>query len=593
MFEKNIIIGQQKFCFNSKSTPKLFEFTKRYENAEITEYELTVDMGEEKQALDIKWSKHMVGLLSYWSPTAKRDRSVKQWFAPNTNISSIYYGAPIISVINQGDINFSTVAVSEAVKPVRMTFSVNDFEEKENVDFHIYLFEGNWGVGPHTIRIRIDEREIPYYETIASVATWWEQFYPIEKGKTVKGELPLYSTWYNFHQNPTQEVLETEMEEAANCGFQSVIIDDGWSYEGRGHGDYRDCGNWNVCKEKFPDFKEFIAKLHQLGVETGLWFPVPFVGYLSEDYKKFQGNILATSEFYKAGIVDPRYPEVRRYITDTYVKIVEEHDLDGLKLDFIDSFRCEEDTVLCTDRSLGYDCEEVEEGVLCLLREIREALTSCKPDFMIEFRQFYVGPAIVRDCNMLRVADCAFDVVTNRVGIVDLRLMNYQLAVHADMLVWAQDEKLENIAKMLLNIMFGVPQISVLLQNCNEEQKKVLKYYITYWKNNKDTILHGALQAQNPEMCYSVVSAESEDKKVTVVYSEKVVCFDGKTTDVFNATSTGHLYIEKNSDACVIAEVYDYFGNQVSEYTLEGGVQKVFVPKGGHVSLFENKYREE
>jgi alpha-galactosidase len=589
MFEKNIIFGEQEFCFSSKHTPKLFEFAQCYDDAEITEYELTVDMGEENQALSIKWSRHMVGLLSYWSPTVKRDRSVIQWFAPRTNTSNLYYGAPIISVINQGDINFSTVAVSEAVKPVRMTFAVNDFEEKENLDFYIYLFEESWGSGPHTIKIRIDDREIPYYETISSVSTWWEQFYPIEREKTVKGELPLYSSWYNVHQNPTQAVLEKDLAEAAKCGFQSMIIDDGWSYAGKGHGDYRDCGNWNVCKEKFPDFKGFVEKLHQLGVASALWFPVPFIGYLSEDYKKFQGKILATSEFYQAGILDPRYPEVRRYITDAYVKIVEENNLDGLKLDFIDSFRCEEDTVLCTDRSPGYDCEEVEEGVICLLREIREALTSRKPDFMIEFRQFYVGPAIVKECNMLRVADCAFDCLTNRVGIVDLRLLNYKLAVHADMLVWSQDESLENVAKMLLNIMFGVPQISVLLQKCNEEQKRVLKYYIEYWKNNKDTILHGRFQAQNPEMCYSVVSAESKDKKVTVAYSEKVVCFEGKTTDIFNATSTGWLCIENASIGCCNAKIYDYFGDKVSESTLEQGIQKVLIPQGGHVLLSEKK----
>jgi alpha-galactosidase len=170
---------------------------------------------------------------------------------------------------------------------------------------------------------------------------------------------------------------------------------------------------------------------------------------------------------------------------------------------------------------------------------------------------------------------------------VDLRLLNYKLAVHADMLVWAQDESLENIAKMLLNIMFGVPQISVLLQNCNDEQKKVLQYYIEYWKNNRDTILHGVFKAQNPETCYSVVSAESQDKKVVVMYSEKVVFFEGKPTDIFNATSVGHLYIENNSDACVIAEVYDYFGNKVSECTLKGDVQKLLVPQGGHVLLFE------
>lgn len=58
--KKTIIFGEQEFHFNSKSTPKRFEFTKRYENEGITEYELTVDMGEDNQALSMKWSRHMI-----------------------------------------------------------------------------------------------------------------------------------------------------------------------------------------------------------------------------------------------------------------------------------------------------------------------------------------------------------------------------------------------------------------------------------------------------------------------------------------------------------------------------------------------------
>ena len=586
MFEKNIILGDKNFTFCSKSEPKVFEFEQIHTEGQLSEYELTVDMGcKENQSLSVKWSNHMVGLLSYWSPTAKRDRDVKQWYNANTNMSNLYYGAPLISVINQGNENFSTVAVSEAVRPVRMTFSVNDFEEKENVDFHIYLFEEGWTMETHTIRIRIDERKIPYYEAIASVSNWWQSFYPTNRKTTDNGELPLYSTWYNFHQNPTQEVLEEELEEAAKCGFGSLIIDDGWSYDGSGKGDYRDCGNWQIAESKFPDFKGFIGKIHEYGIKAALWFPVPFVGYQTEDYQRFQGKILYNSDKDQAGILDPRYPEVRKYITDNYTKIVNAYDLDGLKLDFIDSFRCADKTLLIRDKSPDYDCEEVEEGVSRLLQEIREALVSQKQDFMIEFRQFYVGPAMTRECNMLRVIDCPFDYITNRVGIVDLRLMNYDLAVHADMLIWAKDEQLEIAAKMLLNIMFGVPQISVLFKNSTSEQKKMIKHYINYWYENRKIILHGEFKAYDPELYYSLVSSENKEKKIAVVYAEKAVCFEGKTTDVFNATAYDYLYIENMFDKSVKAITCDCCGNRMQELLLEKGIHKVKVLQGGKITI--------
>ena len=586
MFEQKVTMLGKEFLLQSEAEPTYLELQQVGFESDVAEYELKIEMDDGAfKLIAIKWSSHMTGILSFWSPTAKRRRAVKQWFDANTNRSSIYYGAPIMSVIEQGDVNFCTVAVSDAVNPVRMTFCVNDFEEKEQLDFAVYLLEGDYIGDSYTVRFRIDERKLPYYESIAEVTTWWKTFYPTSRCETVNGELPLYSTWYSCHQHPTQESIEKELEIASKLGFKSLIIDDGWSYDGNGHGDYRDCGNWQVAEEKFPDFEGFVNKLHGLGVKTALWFPVPFVGYLSEDYQKFQGKILATSEYYQAGILDPRYPEVRKYITDAYVKMVETYDLDGLKLDFIDSFRCEEDTVACTDRSPRYDCEKVEEGVICLLREIRERLTACKPDFMIEFRQFYVGPAIVRDCNMLRVADCAFDLVTNRVGIADLRLMNYDLAVHADMLMWSKDESITNCAKMLLHILFGVPQISVSLFESSEEQKALIHKYLDYWYTNRKVLLHGTFKAHNPEACYSLLSSEDDEKRIAVAYSRNDYQFDGKATDIFNATAYDYLYIDNVSEKNAVVTSYDCMGGCVENKEMGQGVYKVTVPEGGYVNI--------
>ena len=64
------------------------------------------------------------------------------------------------------------------------------------------------------------------------------------------------------------------------------------------------------------------------------------------------------SDDFKAGIIDPRYPEMRNYITDTYVKMVTDYDLDGLKLDFIDSFKKRTGFIEVTDQADGKDCEK-------------------------------------------------------------------------------------------------------------------------------------------------------------------------------------------------------------------------------------------
>lgn len=583
--QKEMQAGKERFSVTSESGVENISLALVTDEAACAVYELRVKTTEGQKPVSVKWTRPMLGVLSYWSPTAGRNRFFKQWFAPNTNESRLYYGAPVYALIGQGDRNFCTVAVSDAVNYVRMTVCVNDFEEKENLDFVVRLLEDGVpeGTTEYCVRIRVDDRQIPYYETLPAVGRWWREFYPTEKDRTKSGEYPLYSTWYNYHQNPTQESLEKETEIAAGLGFKSVILDDGWSYAGRGTSDYFHCGNWEFEPTKFPDFKGFVKKLHALGMVIAVWFPVPFVGYNSPDYQTFRGKMLYNSEGFRTGILDPRYPEVRNYIVESYVRIVDKYDIDGLKLDFIDSFRCVAPDVLCENDPTGRDTESVEEGVERLLAQIRETLTARKTDFMIEFRQWYVGPAITKECNMLRVADCAFDPVTNRIGIVDLRLMDYPLAVHADMLLWSRTETPENCAKMLQNILFGVPQISVLLQRCNAEQFEIVRRYVRYWTENRDILLHGKFVAKNPELNYPFVSAEGRDKTIAAVYAETPVAYAGKALDAFNASETDAMWVEAKT-ACQ-AYVYDCFGKLLETRKLTSGAHKLSVPVGGKLEI--------
>lgn len=584
--QKEIQIGKERFIVTSESGVENVTLTSVTQEEGCAVYELRVTAVDGQKPVSVKWTRPMLGVLSFWSPTAGRNRFFKQWFAANTNVSKLYYGAPVYALIGQGDRNYSTVAVSDAVNSVRMTVCVNDFEEKENLDFVVHLLEEGVpeGVTEYCVRIRVDDREIPYYETIPAVSRWWEEFYPRENTQTKTGEYPLYSSWYNYHQNPTQESLEKEMEIAAGLGFKSVILDDGWSYAGRGTSDYFHCGNWEFEKTKFPDFKGFVEKLHKLGMVIAVWFPVPFVGYNSPDYAVWKDKMLYNSEGFRCGILDPRYPDVRDYIVNSYVRIVEKYDIDGLKLDFIDSFRCEKPDELCENDPTGRDVENVEEGVQKLLAQIRETLTSKKEDFMIEFRQMYVGPTITRDCNMLRVADCAFDLATNRIGIVDLRLLDYPLAVHADMLLWSRTETPENCSKMLLNILFGVPQISVLLQYCNPEQFEIVRRYVEYWTENRGVLLHGKFVAKNPELNYPFVSAEGEDKIIAAVYAETPVVYQGKPLDAFNSSESSALWVEMQKAGK--ASAYDCFGKLVDSRELTAGVYKLPVPVGGKLEIY-------
>ena len=85
--------------------------------------------------------------------------------------------------------------------------------------------------------------------------------------------------------------------------------------------------------------KRFVDEIHNLGMKFVIWFSVPFVGVMSKNYERFKGMYLGNRSNNDSSILDPRYKEVRDFLCDTYATHVESFGWDGLKLDFIDSFK--------------------------------------------------------------------------------------------------------------------------------------------------------------------------------------------------------------------------------------------------------------
>ena len=187
---------------------------------------------------------------------------------------------------------------------------------------------------------------------------------------------------------------------------------------------------------------------------------------------------------------------------------------------------------------------------------------------------------------MLRVGDCAYDALTNRIGIVDLRLMGYPVAVHSDMLFWSKEEAIPLCARQLLNIMFGVPQISVILADSTDEQKQLLKNYLDYWTENRDVLLHGTFRPLHPELNYTSVTAESEQKSITVLYADLPYTWDGRDSDVFLNGDKDGLILENAADHDGEAVWYDCFGNKLGSMTVKSGmIVRIPVPQTGMVAL--------
>lgn len=508
----------------------------------------------------VKWEEEFLNNLYTWSPSAGRNLAIHQWFGPARNDSNFCIGAPILSAIGADGLNTATVSVSDVCTPIEITFAGKNSKRGENLaDYQVHFFSAPADpIVNYTADIRIDRRTVPFYEAVMSVYPWWTEHGHAVPPCPSAAEDALYSTWYSCYQNPVGKDILADLKVASEAGFKTVILDDGWQFEGLDGCGYGKCGDWLPAGDKFPDFKAFTDGVHALGMKLMVWFAVPFVGLKSKAYELFKDKILYKQDWLQCATLDPRYPEVRKYTKDIYKRFLKAYDIDGFKLDFIDAFRPGDEMAAFDPAAM--DCDTIETAVRVLLEEITAELAEIKPNLLYEYRQRYIGPAINRFGNMLRVGDCAYDALQNRIGMVNLRLMNYPLAVHSDMLCWSPKEDPKLCAKQLLNVLFCVPQISVFLADISEEQKKLLKHYLDYWTANRDILLHGKFCALNPEYNYTVVSAEGEDKIITALYADTPYTYTGKACDIHLNGNRDGLAFENPTNNVLKGKIYDCFG---------------------------------
>lgn len=518
-----------------------------------------------------------VEAFSLWNAQCGTVRNVLPDWRPEHQIakSRIASGIPIQSVISQDGNNVFTISVQDAKTPIEISCGTESVHQ--TCLCRITFFVRPVGrISEYESKIVIDQRRRPFYEVIENAA---EEMRNGEQVIPQGARLPVYSTWYNFHQDVNDEELIEECKKAFELGMRNIIVDDGWQTENN-DGGYAYCGDWNVCKRKIKDMRCFVHTIHKIGMKVILWYSVPFVGKKADAWKLFKGKYLDNEEK-EWNCLDPRFPEVREYLVDIYEKAVREWGIDGLKLDFLDAFEL---TPYSDKNGIGRDYESLEDAIERLLSEINLRLKAINPDILLEFRQSYIGPVITQFGNMLRVGDCALDAFMNRMGILDLRMTSGKVAVHSDMIVWSDQETNESVAKQLIAILFGVPQISVNIANLSKEHYRVLKFWLSFWLDHREILLDGKLSLYNPETNYSMAEAERNGEKICICYSRNIVTYSGRRLTVINGSGETDIVIK--GEGKFMYTILDCQGTE-----LESGAKNIknvadfLVPQSGMLKL--------
>ena len=153
-----------------------------------------------------------------------------------------------------------------------------------------------------------------------------------------KKERPiLINNWEATFFDFDEEKLLSLARKAASAGIELFVLDDGWF----GHRDADDSslGDWFVDKRKLPNgLKSLAEKIHDMGMQFGLWFEPEMISQDSELYRKHPDYVLHTEERpYTIGrgqlVLDLSRKEVCDYVIAAVRQILKDNPIDYVKWD--------------------------------------------------------------------------------------------------------------------------------------------------------------------------------------------------------------------------------------------------------------------
>lgn len=555
-----------------------YTFTERVEQEDVYVYTFTMKSVAAicPQPITVRFVFAKDDVFCVFRPNACGICTLSPDWAMLENNSRSASGAPVLAFIGGKDNNRLTIALSDCKNPVRLRTGLH--EEDCTVLCEAELFSDTVApLNEYSVDIRLDFRDVRADECMKDVRTWWTSRGYASATLPTFAALPMYSTWYSMHQQISSAAILEQCRLAKPLGMDTVIIDDGWQTNDSNRG-YAYCGDWKVCAEKIPDLRALVEELHDIGMKVMLWFSVPFVGKYAAAYKTFAGKYLYTDDSLGMGVLDPRFPEVRAYLADTYVRFARAFGIDGFKLDFIDSCRLTADTAA----SAGGDCTSLEDGIEKLLADVTATLKEINPEVMIEFRQTYTGGVMQEYGNMLRVSDCPGNAAVNKFGSIELRLLSNGIAVHADPIVWHLSECAEIAAMQINHTLFAVPQISVDLVKLPIDHKKMLTYYLSYMRENRETLLFGDMHVDGLAHGITVARATGKSKTIAVSFGGTVDMRAGNA-DVINATCAESVILTSKTSLKGKLCVVDCMGTPIYDRTvcLNAGSTEIEIPISG------------
>jgi alpha-galactosidase len=148
----------------------------------------------------------------------------------------------------------------------------------------------------------------------------------------------LYNSWEatQFNVEEAGQIKLAQM--AASIGVERFVMDDGWF--GARANDHAGLGDWVVNRQKFPrGLAPLIAKVHELGMEFGLWVEPEMVNADSDLYRQHPGWVInfpgrPRTEARNQMILNLARKDVRDHLLQVLDELLTRNDIQFIKWDY-------------------------------------------------------------------------------------------------------------------------------------------------------------------------------------------------------------------------------------------------------------------
>ncbi len=157
-------------------------------------------------------------------------------------------------------------------------------------------------------------------------------------GESARPRPVLYNSWEATEFDVSEAGQLALAEKASKLGVERFVIDDGWF--GQRKNDHAGLGDWYVNKEKFPHgLKPVIDRVHELGMDFGIWVEPEMVNPNSDLYRKhpdwamnFPGR--PRTEARNQLLLNLAREDVKEYVFQWLDQLVTDNDIAFLKWDY-------------------------------------------------------------------------------------------------------------------------------------------------------------------------------------------------------------------------------------------------------------------